>query len=923
MAALNQAKIINALEHLIIQQHEDFIYGFLLAYGTPKSTINRLKMGDAQRNVAYVTGDVAVPQKLYFRAVVEGVSVANALEEIISLPLLEQYKIRFVLVTDFVTVAAYDRKVKDNTEFDFSELKLNYEFFLPLTGKYEKAIEHAEHPADVKACEKMGRLYDSICAINHYGKDELHTLNVFLTRLLFCFFAEDTGIFPQTNQMTLALKSLTEKDGSDLANFFERLFLALSLPNDAPERQHLSTTFQKFPYVNGGLFQEHIHVPQFNTRSRKLLLECGSMAWSDISPVIFGSMFQAVMDPAQRRSMGAHYTSEKNILKLVKPLFLDELHQELEHILSLKKGKKSALQAFQSKLGSLGFLDPACGCGNFLVVSYRELKELELQAVLALRAEEPVRTLALDVKLLSKVNINQFYGIEIEEFPVEIARVSMWLMEHVMNVKFGKFLGCVIPSIPLHHSAKIVCANALTIPWEDIVAPDKLHFILGNPPFSGARMMSTQQKHEITQVVEKESAIPLRYKNMADDLDYVSAWYFKAARFICKTSIQTSFVSTNSICQGEQAAPVWNTLLLDYGLIINFAYQTFKWGNEAKGNAAVHCVIVGFSSNGTCHFPKKIIGSSFERVVEYISPYLIGVKSTAVIPEKKPLCNVPKMKFGSQPRDGGHFVLSFEQRESILKENDQLKNIIRPYIGVDEFLYSHKRYCIWLHDVSDEATKLDKTLLNIISSVKSFRISSKAKTTNQYAKTPHLFAQIAHPYTDYLVVPRTSSENRKYIPIGFFDKNTIASDAMQIIPNATLYHFGVLTSTIHMAWMRTICGRLKSDYRYSASIIYNTFPWPNPTETQKKHIYNLSQIVLDTREMYPDMNLAQMYDPGAMPKPLQEAHLSLDAAVDGLYQSKPFADDEDRLHLLFKLYEQLVDKNKASQAVSKEESEDD
>lgn len=923
MAALNQAKIINALEALVTQQHEDFIYDFLLAYGTPKSTINRLRMGDIQRNVACVAGDVAVPQKLYFRAVAEGVSVANALEEIISLPLLEQHKIRFVLVTDFVTVAAYDRKVKDNTEFDFAELKLNYEFFLPLTGKYEKAIEHAEHPADVKACEKMGRLYDSICAINHYGKDELHTLNVFLTRLLFCFFAEDTGIFPQTNQMTLALKSLTQEDGSDLADFFEKLFLALSLPNDAPERQQLSATFQKFPYVNGGLFQEVIHVPQFNTRSRKLLLECGSMAWSDISPVIFGSMFQAVMDPEQRRSMGAHYTSEKNILKLVRPLFLDELHQELEHILSLKKGKKAALQAFQSKLGSLGFLDPACGCGNFLVVSYRELKELELQVVLALRAEEPVCTLALDVKLLSKVNINQFYGIELEEFPVEIARVSMWLMEHVMNVKFGKFLGCVIPSIPLHHSAKIVCANALTIPWGNVVPPEKLHYILGNPPFSGARMMSTKQKHEITQVVETESAIPLRYKNMADDLDYVAAWYFKAARLICKTSIQTAFVSTNSICQGEQAAPIWNTLLLDYELIITFAYQTFKWGNEAKGNAAVHCVIVGFSSNGTCRTSKKIISGSLERVVEYISPYLIGVKSTAVSSEKKPLCNIPQMKFGSQPRDGGHFVLSYKQREEILGKNNNLKNIIRPYLGVDEFLYGQKRYCIWLHGVDECIINNNAILQNIIKKVESFRLSSKAKTTNQYAKVSHLFAQIAHPYTDYLVVPSTSSENRKYIPIGFFNEKIIASNAMQIIPNATIYHFGILTSSMHMVWMRTVCGRLEMRYRYSASIVYNTFPWPSASDKQKQLIENFAQGVLDARARYPDMNLAQMYDPDTMPKPLQEAHANLDTAVDGLYQGKPFAGDEDRLRLLFKLYAELVAKNPASQAVSEEESEDD
>jgi len=913
MAVLNQAKIINALEALITQQHEDFIHGFLLAYGTPRATINRLKMGDAQRNVACVAGDVAVPQKLYFRAVAEGASVADALEEIIALPILEQHKIRFVLVTDFVTVAAYDRKVKDNTEFDFSELKLNYEFFLPLTGKYEKAIEHAEHPADVKACEKMGRLYDSICAINHYGKDELHTLNVFLTRLLFCFFAEDTGIFPQTNQMTLALKSLTEKDGSDLADYFEKLFLALSLPNDAPERQHLSATFQKFPYVNGGLFQEYIHVPQFNTRSRKLLLECGSMAWSDISPVIFGSMFQAVMDPEQRRSMGAHYTSEKNILKLVRPLFLYELHQELEHILSLKKGKKSALQAFQSKLGSLGFLDPACGCGNFLVVSYRELKELELQVVLALRAEEPVRTLALDVKLLSKVNINQFYGIEIEEFPVEIARVSMWLMEHVMNVKFGKFLGCVIPSIPLHHSAKIVCANALTIPWENIVVPDNLHYILGNPPFSGARMMSELQKHDLMGVFVNAHG--------AGDLDFVASWFYKAAQFASHhKAVQVAFVSTNSICQGVQVALLWKPIF-SLGIKIDFAYRTFKWSNEAKGNAAVFCVIVGFGAEGIA-VQKRLHSGTETLIVGNINPYLVAGETIFIQGRNTPLCNAPNMCIGNQPIDNGNYLFKEREMYDFIAKEPTSKKYFRPWIGSKELINGYRRYCLWLGDCSDEEIMKMPSAWGRVQRVRKYRLESDRKNTRKLAQFPTRFQVENMPDSSFIAIPKVSSERRQYIPINIFDNNTMTSDLVFIL-KSSLYTFAILTSAMHMSWMRTVCGRLKSDYRYSRDLCYNTFPWPRPTEGQKKVVENLAQIILDTRARYPDMNLAQMYDPDTMPKPLQEAHANLDTAVDGLYQGKPFAGDEDRLRLLFKLYAELVAKNPASHAVSEEEPEDD
>ncbi len=916
MAALNQAKIINDLEQIAAKPKEDFIYDFLSAYGTPKATINRLKMGDTQRSVASVRGDVAVAQKLYFRAVEQGVSVADTLDEILALPALKQHKIRFVLVTDFVTVMAYDLKVKDGTEFDFAELKLNYEFFLPLTGKSETAVEHAEHPADVKACEKMGRLYDSICAVNNYGKDDLHTLNVFLTRLLFCFFAEDTAIFPQSNQMTLAIKSLTQEDGSDLADFFAKLFLALNLPNDAPERRRLPVTFQKFPYVNGGLFLEQAPIPQFDKRSRRLLLECGGMQWNDISPVIFGSMFQAVMDPERRRSMGAHYTSEKNILKVVRPLFLDALYEEFEQIKVLKKGKRAALQAFHTKLGSLGFLDPACGCGNFLVVSFRELKELELQVVLALRDEEnkdSAKRLVLDVKMLSKASINQFYGIEIEEFPVEIARVSMWLMEHVMNVKFGKSLGCVIPSIPLHHSAEIVCANALTTPWERVVAPEKLHYILGNPPFSGARMMSAQQKNDLINVFSDTHG--------SGDLDFVTAWFYKAAKFISRhKTVQAAFVSTNSICQGVQVSLLWKPVFA-LGIKIDFAYRTFKWGNEAKGNAAVFCVIVGFSSTTSATI-KHLYSDTGVIIADEITPYLVPGKTAFINGRNSPICAVPAMGIGNLPIDNGNYLFSKTNRDEFIKKEPNSAKYFKKWIGSKELINGYERYCLWLGDCAQDEIEQMPEILKLINSVKQYRLSSDRKATQKIASRPTRFCVENMPKSSFIAVPKVSSERRHYVPIAFFDNNTLASDLLFIV-SGTLYHFGILTSAMHMAWMRTVCGRLEMRYRYSASIVYNTFPWPNATKQQEKAIEALAQAVLDTRERYPDMTLAQMYDPDTMPKPLQEAHAALDVSVDRLYQTKPFADDEQRLQLLFKLYAQLVAQKPAAEAGEEEEDDND
>ncbi len=903
MATLNHAKVIIALEALVKSKDTaEFIYNFLLAYGAPKATITRLRSNDKQRNVAQIAGDVGVPRSVYFRAVPKGESISQAMEEILAMPLLEKHKIRFVLVTDFETVSAYDCKVKDPTLFEFAEFAKEYEFFLPLTGKYEKAMAYAEHPADVKACEKMGRLYDSICDVNHYGKDELHVLNVFLTRLLFCFFAEDTGIFPKPSQMTLALESLTQEDGSDLADFFEKLFLALSTSQNAPERKELTQTFQAFPYVNGGLFQERVSIPTFNARSRRLLLECGKMEWQEISPVIFGSMFQAVMNPERRRSMGAHYTSEKNILKVIRPLFLDALHEELDAILEKKQGKKSALEAYHTKLSTLGFLDPACGCGNFLIVAYRELKELELKAILALRSEKGIQESWLNVSLLSKVQINQFYGIELEEFPVEVARVSMWLMEHVMNMRFGKALGCFFPSIPLHHSANIVCANALTTPWEDVVEPEKLNYIFGNPPFAGASMLSDMQKKEIVSIFQK--------KRLSSSLDYVTGWYRIAINYIQKTNIEVAFVSTNSICQGEQLFPLWEDLL-QYGCHINFVHRTFKWNNEAKNNAAVFCIIIGFAlfsrKNKLIYHYDKVASNPVEILVEQINPYLFDASNVLVTSASLPVNAPIKMVYGNKPTDNGKLILSEEEQIKILQEFPSAEEFVKRYVGAEDYLNGGaKRYCLWLKGIVKSKWEAIPPIKARVEAVRAFRLASTAKPTRDKADKAEEFFFAPHTGTPYLLVPSTSSERRSYIPIGFIDGNTVSSNANSIVPNATLYHFGILTSAMHMAWMRTVCGRLEMRYRYSASIVYNTFPWPETNEKQRRHIEELAQEVLDVREMYPEMTLAQLYNPETMPEDLQKAHTALDIAVDKLYQKKDFASDDERLQLLFGLYAKLV-----------------
>lgn len=613
----------------------------------------------------------------------------------------------------------------------------------------------------------------------------------------------------------------------------------------------------------------------FNDKMRSTLLECCSFEWSKISPAVFGAMFQGVMDKEQRRELGAHYTSEENILKLINPLFLDDLWDEFERV----KTTPALLDRFHDKIAGLKFLDPACGCGNFLIITYRELRRLELEI---LKMKVNSNQLILDVSSLLKVNVSQFYGIEYEDFPCQIAQVGMWLMDHQMNNQVADLFGMYYVRLPLTQSATIVHGNALRLNWGDVVSEYDLSYILGNPPFIGARMMDQggQQKQEVEDTFGKIKDV--------QDLDYVTCWYKKAAEYIQNTYIQVGFVSTNSICQGSQVPILWGVLLNDLHVHINFAHQTFKWSNEAKGKAAVYCVIVGFACQNRktkkLYSYQDVQGEPEENIVTNISPYLLPGGDFFVQAQKKPLCDVPEMKFGSQPRDGGHFILTPEERDEILRQEPELDSVIMRYMGADEFIKGKERYCIWLHNAPFEIIKNSKILKERIAAVEKFRLESKAKTTNAYAKTPAIFAQIAHPYSDYLIIPSVSSERRRYIPIGFLDKHTIASNAVQIVPNATLYHFGILTSNVHMAWMRTVAGRLEMRYRYSKELVYNTFPWPEPTEAQRKAIETAAQGVLDERAKYPSSSLADLYDPVLMKTTtLQKAHTRLDRAVWAAY----------------------------------------
>lgn len=796
---------------------------------------------------------------------------------------------KYVLVCDFHVFRLYDTEEQTTLQFTLDELVLNVQSFGSILG-YQKKTYKEQDPANIKAAELMGKLHDRLEEIGYEG----HPLEVYLVRILFCLFAEDTTIFDK-QQFQDYIEYRTAEDGSDLASKIQELFQVLNTPKDKRFR-NLDEQLNDFPYVNGKLFEEILPMASFDSKMRKALLDCCYIDWSKISPAIFGSMFQSVMNPKERRNLGAHYTSESNILKLIKPLFLDELWAEFEAV----KGNKNKLPEFHKKISQLKFLDPACGCGNFLVITYRELRLLELEV---LRATYKSGQGVLDIREIIWLDVDMMCGIEYEEFPARIAEVAMWLIDHQMNMQISNEFGQYFARLPLKKSAKIVHGDALEVDWETVIPKEQLSYIIGNPPFIGSKIMSQFQRNQIIKEFDNSKGCGV--------LDYVSGWYLKAAKYIQNTKIKTAFVSTNSIVQGEQTSILWGQMLNKYGVKIHFAHRTFKWSNEAKGNAAVYCVIVGFANyetnNKRIFEYEDIKGEAHEIKAKNINQYLVDAKDILIEKRTTPICSVPNIKFGNQPIDGGFLLLTEEERNIANKQDLNIPKYIRKYVGSIEFINNIPRYCLWLKDAEPNDLRKSDFISERLKSVKKFRESSTRKETRELANRPSQFAFVSHNESEYIIIPSVSSERRKYIPIGFMPSNIIASNLCLIIPNAKLFHFGLLTSEMHMTWVRNLCGRLKSDYRYSNSIVYNNYPWPeNPSDKQIKTIEEKAQQVLDVRASFSTSSLADLYNPLTMPPTLVKAHNELDKAVDAAYSKQAFTSEAKRMEFLFELYDKYT-----------------
>lgn len=797
---------------------------------------------------------------------------------------------RLYVVSDGKTIVAVDPKEQDIYENEVGLMWKDFDFFYPLAG-IEKIRNVEEAEADVKSAELMAKIFDEICRHNDIkDKEAMHNLNIFISRLLFCFFAEDTRLFSEAQLFTNSIKQHTSEDGHDLAEFIDRAFLAMST-NDPAVRDSLPKQFSIFPYVNGGLFEKRLPIPVLSRRARVLMIKCGDFDWKDINPDIFGSMIQAVVSPEKRAGLGMHYTSVPNIMKLIRPLFLDDLYEEFNLAKNTKDIKR--LRKLLFRLGEIKFFDPACGSGNFLIVSYKCLRELEIQIWLALRdlgdPELPI----------SNINLRQFYGIEIDDFACDTATLSLWLAEHQMNIKFESVFKVRPKALPLQPSGHIVCGNACRLDW-NVVCPHTAEeevYVMGNPPYLGSSMQDNEQKKDLASVCGHFQ----NYKN----LDYIASWFYSGAKFILNSKSKCAFVSTNSICQGEQVSLLWNPIF-NLGIEIGFAYKSFKWSNNAKNNAAVVCIIVGIQNHSECL--KRLYDNTQLKRVEYISAYLIPNTKAIIGRTSTPISKFPSMIRGSMPSDGGHLILSQSERDSILNAYLDAAQIIKRYMGADDFLNSIDRYCLWM-DEDDFNSFGDVEPIKVrLEMVRKFRLSSDTVTTQEYAQYPYLFRQPQYVESESIIIPSTSSERREYIPIGFLSKDVVVSNSAYVVYNANLLLFGVLTSKMHNTWMKTVCGRMKTDYRYTNTLCYNTFPFPAINETQKAELEELAQEVLDVRDQHFDMTPAQQYNPESMPEDLKEVHHRLDLAVERCYRPEPFSSDEERLECLFKLYAKMTKK---------------
>ena len=786
---------------------------------------------------------------------------------------------RYIIVSDFKRIRLIDIVDHHDDTILLSDLVNHIEKFGFLAGYNNKRIE-GQHPVNVKAAEVMGKLYDLLKESN-YPKEDLDTL---LIRLVFCMFAEDADIF-EKNIFSVYLAFHTNEDGAGMAGALTEIFSVLDTPLENRQKT-MTDELKNFPYVNGGLFSKQIPAPAFDREMRDILFEASRLDWKFISPAIFDSLFQCIMDPSKRRELGAHYTSEENILKLINPLFMENLRHEFQ----IAKGNKKALRQLWDKMSNIRILDPACGCGNFLIISYREMRLLEMDLLKELYGNQ----MMLDE---SHLYVDHYYGIEIGEFASMVANLSIILMDHLMNLEMRNRFGQSRDIIPLKEKANIVCANSLTLNWSDLVDSGSLTYIVGNPPFNGARTMTKEQKEEIKQVFDD-------MKNVGD-LDYVTAWYKKACDYIQNNNIKVAFVSTNSIVQGEQAVILWEYLFEKYEICIDFAYQTFVWNNEAKANAKVHCIIVGFSPNNNS---MKMLFDSNCNVIKTknINNYLLPAPTIFVHKSSKPVSpGIPRMIMCSMPLDDGNLTFDQSEYDDFISKDPESKQFFRIYMMGYEFLNSVPRYCLWLKGIDLTDLKKHPLIMDRIEKVRTFRSKSTRENTLKASLTPYLFGEDRQPDSKYIAVPKVSSERRHYVPIGFMDADIIAGDKIFIIPGANLYHFGVLSSSMHDSWMRTVAGRLKSDYSYSNTIVYNCFVWPSDRNAYKSEIEMAAEQILAIRDKYSDKSLSDLYDPLLMPPELLKAHQGLDKYVDLAYSGRGFKSDEARVSFLFDMYNSI------------------
>ena len=819
----------------------------------------------------------------------------------------ERERPRYILVSDFQKFELHDLDTREQTDFTLKDLPSHVENFGFILGVERKTFRDQD-PANIKAAELVGHLHDALKEAGYQG----HDLERFLVRIVFCLFADDTGIFEPRDIFLDFIETRTREDGSDLGPLLTQLFQVLDTPDDK-RSTILDQDLAHFPYVNGDLFREPLRIPSFNKTMRRRLLEACYFDWSNISPAIFGALFQSVMEPAERRAQGAHYTTEKNILKVIEPLFLDDLREEFKRLRQLKRGRESRLQSFQEKLSQLTFFDPACGCGNFLIIAYRELRQLEIEVIRELRTGgNEVWPSELDATILSQINVDQFYGIELGEFPVRIAETALWMMDHIMNNRLSLECGQTYARIPLKTSPNIVLGDALEIDWTDILMPEHCNYVFGNPPFVGAKYQKVYQRAQVRRIANLGRG--------GGTLDYVTAWFIKAGEYIQKTSsARIGFVATNSIIQGEQVAQVWPVLFDRLKLEISFAHRTFAWGSDARGKAHVHVTIIGLDRQEKAKREKRLFSypdindEPEETQHTLISPYLFDASgllnpSLMVSEESQSLNGMKKLASGTQPIDNGYYIFNAEERAALLEVEPGAVSFMRPYVGAREYLQGSKRWILALQEAPPNVLKELPNIRQRMTLVRDYRSRSNRKSTLAIADFPTRYNVEVLPTAPFLVIPKVSSERREYVPVGWLEPPTIPSDLVFILQEATLTDFALLTSAMHMAWLRHVGGRLESRYRYSIGLVYNTFPTPPSfisRNTNLSKLEPLAQAVLEARDVHPDATLADLYDPDLMPPNLRRAHQTLDRAVDKLYRRTSFSSERKRIEHLFMLYEKM------------------